>query len=868
MKAKNRKPLDYPTVRGRTPEHELAPELVHDDEPEVSPDLDLAIGDAPSQSLTRPIEIATLSMGGVKPLATLRQEAEDARQETSLSRRVEPPSKSRAAQAQKSDHDNSGTIYAAAAVVSVLWALSPIAFAVGYRLKVAPLQNDHFAMMVFALMAIGPAALVWFAAHMINQSARLAAETRRTRQLTQQMLTPAALAAAGAADAVAEVRTQIENAARMAKEAGERMLSLRHVLAAETAGLSEATTLSAKTSQEMTGTVSREREAMQALALALDAQSAAVTDAIGRQARMVAEASDLAETQLREAEAALTARAADLTTAAVTASDAARGGAEDISRQTARLEVASAGVVEQLREVDEGLSLQRDALTTVSDTLRAEQEDFAVQAESRAAQMAALAAQTKLEAENLGAATQQGTEALRGLIALAVDQFQQMALAAQAERRVIGDTAAKSFEALRAVAGEQRADLEEEIQAAIQNLSAAAAQARIAAQGQVDVAKSKVDQLNEAAFAAGQKANSVFESRMQEARELIEQSAIMAEQAGARSAQRLDEGVNAARAAVSEVERLLSDVSERAGSLSGEAEAQTRKVRDAVEHGMGELLASARRAAEETQAIDAAFQERVKRNYDMLSEAVSLMSADAGAAGGNSQAQRPAAPFTPLRPYEPAPPESAPAVDFAPIRAPLADDSYRPRLRLTPTTSDDDFRTVFEDDSATATPEEPLSMAVGEGSAWTWKDLLGGLSRNAPVVSAAPVAGFKDTATGNEVPDGRRLAAQVMSMGIDAASLLPRSRIDEIAAALQTGDGQGAREVVKRLAPAAIRRLVRRLFSDGSLQAEADSFLERYGTLVREASAKDRHGFLVATLLGSENGRTYLLLDAAAGDLG
>jgi hypothetical protein len=50
------------------------------------------------------------------------------------------------------------------------------------------------------------------------------------------------------------------------------------------------------------------REAMQALSVALDAQSAAITDAIGRQARMVAEASDLAETQLREAEAARGAR--------------------------------------------------------------------------------------------------------------------------------------------------------------------------------------------------------------------------------------------------------------------------------------------------------------------------------------------------------------------------------------------------------------------------------------------------------------------------------------------------------------------------------------------------------------------------------
>jgi hypothetical protein len=864
MKAKKRQSVDFSAAAAEGPAPGTAGSVAPSDPPpEAVPDTDLDINDAPAAPLAPPDIEPALTLDDVKPLATLRKESDGWAAGQSVTPRA-------SAAAKPADTGNGALVWIAATIVAALWAAAPIAFVVGYRQGAVPLQNDMFALAVFALLAVGPALLIFFTAYMLRQGARLSAEARRTRELANQMITPAAIAAAGAADAVAEVRGQIEHAGRVAAEARDRMLSLREALAAETAALSEAAAHSARTTVEMSGTVGREREAMQAMAEALDAQSAAITDAIGRQARMVAEASDLAETQLREAEAALAARAADLTTAAVSASEAARTGAEDVARQAARLEMAGSSVTQQLRAVDESISQQRVALTGIADALRAEQEDFAVQSESRAAQMADLAAQARLGAEDLGDTAVQGAESLRGLIASAAEQFQQLAERSQAEREAISEAAARSFEALRAAAGEQRGDLEQEMKSAIDSLAAAAENARLSAQGQIEVAKSKVDQLNEAAFAAGQRADAVFESRMQEARELIEQSAMMAEQAGARSAQRLDEGVNAARAAVSEVERLLADASARTGALGAEAKAQAAAVREVVEHGMGELLASARRAAEETQAIDAAFQERVKRNYDMLSEAVSLMGAVAGAAGGSANALRAAAPFAPLRPAQPPAPVAiprSPATSTAPVAA-YGDESGRQRLRFTPTDSDEAFRSVFVNEPATESPPEaPLSVPMGEGGAWTWKDLLGGLGRNAPS-GPSPDSGRMTGSGEGESGDGRALASEIAAMGIDAAALLPRSRIDEIAAAVQTGDGRGAREVVKRLAPAAIRRLVRRLFSDRALRDEAEHFRSRYGALVQEAATQDRQGFLVATLLGSDAGRTYLLLDAAAGDLG
>ena len=837
MKAKKHQPLDFSALEAEKLDASAEQREVA---PEAAPDLDLAIDESPTLGLP------PSTLADANPLTAVQADA-------GLGGRTSRKTKA-------ADIGSGGAVYTAAAVVSVLWALAPIAYAIGYRQSVAPLQNDPFAMAVFALLAIGPAALVWVAAYMIRQGMQLAAETRRTRELAEQMLTPAAMAAAGAADAVTAVRAQIESAAQMAADARARMLTLRETLAVETRGLTDATADSARTAVELSASVGQEREALKALSEALDAQSTAITEAIGRQARMVAEASDLAETQLREAEAALTARAADLTSAAGAAADAARTGAEDVARQAAKLEAAGEVVAAQLQTVDDGLNQQRQGIAALAETLRIEQEDFAVQAETRAAQMADFANQARSSVSDISETAAVGAETLRGLIVAASEQLGEIARAGQAEREGLAEEVIRSLDAIKNAAQSDRDDLGEELHQVVESLTAAAEKARSAAQGHVEIAKSHVDQLNEAAFAAGQRADAVFDARLSEARELIEQSAMMAEQAGARSAQHLDQGVAAARAAVNEVERLLTGVSERVGGLQGEAQAQVQAVRDAVEQGLDEMLASARRAAAETQAIDAAFQERVKRNYDMLSEAVSLMSAVGATPSAGPGVLRAAAPFAPLTP--PTAPAAA-AASAPPSAAGPARDASRRRLRLTPTATDEELRTVFDKTESKPAPaaEDP---AADDDSAWTWKDLLGGLSR-AP--AADPSAAEPAQAPSADAHAAEYLIGQIAFMGIDPAALLPRSRIEEIASALQTGDRAGAREVVKRLAPAAIRRLVRKLFSDNQLRSETDRFLARYGSLVDEAAQQDRQGFLIATLLGSDSGRTYLLLDAAVGDL-
>ena len=154
------------------------------------------------------------------------------------------------------------------------------------------------------------------------------------------------------------------------------------------------------------------REAGTALGLNPEVAARLAAQTCVGSARMVAEASDLAETQLREAEAALAARAADLAAAAAEASDAARVGAEDLSRQVARLESAGLGVSDQVAAVEKTLAAQRAALLEVSQALRSEQEDFAAEAETRTAQLTEFVAYTRVGATELSDQAAMGAEIL------------------------------------------------------------------------------------------------------------------------------------------------------------------------------------------------------------------------------------------------------------------------------------------------------------------------------------------------------------------------------------------------------------------------------------------------------------------------
>lgn len=744
-------------------------------------------------------------------------------------------------------------VWAAAFALSVL-ALFPIAYAWGLRDGGMALATDGFAKTVFFVIALLPALFVWAGAGLFRQGQLLATETRRARALAQEMVAPAALAAGEVGEVTTGLREDISAAAEAARSAHQSLSSLRQALAEETQRLSEAASASSRTARELAQALHQERTQMSGLSEALGGQAVKVAEAITQQARMVAEASDLAETQLREAEASLASRTADLTAAAGQASDAARLASEDLTRHVARLETAGLGVADQVRASEQGLSEQRAALMTVAHALRADHSAFAAEAEGQAAQLSNFIADAREVAAGMGQRALEQGETLRRLIAEASERFAELTRTASSEREAFAENAGRSISVVSEAARAERERLEAQARGAVEALSKAVQETQAAAALQAQTARDQVDQLAEAAFSAGQKANQVFEARLGEARALIEGSAQLVEQAGAETARKLETGAVAAREALSELTQMLADIERRTAELPASARRQAQDVRDAVAGSIEALIGQARRTAEETQAIDNAFQERVRRNYEVLNQAVQLMGAVTGAPS-------PAPPTPKAEPAASGPAAQPPAADqpaeaaseLAPEPEPtIARLGLRPRLRLTPTASDQEFTQVFEAASGGARPEEPPAPMAG-ADGWTWKELLSSIDESEGPDRAEDVEAV--------------MLAEVARLGVEIEALLPQPRTDELAAAIQTGDAAGARDVVKGLAPAAIRRLSRRLNGDRKLKSAATGFVGSYRAVLTEAGQRDPRGYMVANLLDTDVGRAFLLADAAVGHL-
>ncbi|HVY33023.1 MAG TPA: polar localization protein TipN [Caulobacteraceae bacterium] len=731
-------------------------------------------------------------------------------------------------------------VYLLAAAATVLWAGGLAAYVVGYRSHLGPFENEPFAATVLALLALAPVGLIWIGAFALRQGVRLMAEARRLQALSDQILGPAALAAAQTGSIVDGIRLEVDSALQTVSQARGQLLQLRHGLAEEAQRLMDAAAGSERAGAHLVKTLGDEREGFAALSGRLDVQASDIGDAIARHARMVAEASDLAQAQIHEAEAALAARAADLAAAAGEATDAARIAGDDLSRQAVRLEAAGVSVGEQVQMIEEGLGQQRAALVSLAQTMRTDQEDLAVNFETQKAQFLEILRQSELESQQLSSAAVRGADVLRDLIGQAADQLRELGEQAQTERDLLGGAGLQSLGAFSEAAAFERRALEEETQRAIAELSAAAEAAHKAAETASEAAKRKVEDLSEAAFAAGQQADSAFEERLAQAQGLIERSVSLVDEAGARSAAKLDQGVGAARSALDALQRSLAEIDARTARLPADAEARGLQIKVALDTATEALLGSARTAAAELQAIDDAFQDRVKRNYEMLSEAVRLMGvigggAAARASGGLTPAPRPPRPSA-LRP-EPA---------LRPRLSEASTPEPRRRLKLTPTASDEAVSTVFEPaaDRRAAEPE-------GDGDSWSWSDLLSSLDGDA-----------EDAGELEEI-----LVEEIRALGVDPIALFPAARIDDIATALETGDVGGAREIAHRQAPAAIRKLARRVLSDKLLRSQADRFVQQQSARLSDALRQGQTRLAIARALGTETGRAYLMFDAAIGDL-
>ena len=772
--------------------------------------------------------------------------------------------------------------YLVAGVAAAAWAGALIAFVVGFQSHYGAFDYAPLQIVVLLGLCLLPALFMGLAAFAFRQGAQLAAETRRARTLADEMVIPVALAADHAGGAADAVRREIERIATSAAAARQELMALREVVGAESAGLANSAAEVERSTRAMAATLGRERDELASAARVLKNQSDAMVEAFARQSGNIKEASDLAETQLREAEASLASRAADLSLAASDAGAVAVRSAQELARQSELLDTAGHEISTRLERLHDGLHTEREAITVLADALRSDQEDLAARLETGAAQLSEAGALARSGGHALSESSATTIETLRALSAEVADEVRALTEAARREQAAADDQARQAFEQLSESARQHYEALETRTTEGLARMGEAAEAARGVVASHLEsvavAAGTQLEALGQIAAAVGQQADQNFENRLTAARGLIEQSSTLVDEAGRQSAERIEAGLAGVREMVGQLDHLLAEVEARVAKLPAETDARIDAVRDVVARGVEDLTAAAHKAADETQAIDQMFQERVRRNYDVLNEAVQLIGRVAGGVAAPSQPAKPApkaepapAPALPLRAAA-APPAHVddplrdlerPRPPAAPAEPTASEAGLRPKLKLSPTPADTAFKSVFTQPSlnpprpgqagdAATPPTRRDAQASADGSdEWTWKDLLSSIEEQ-PLDD--------DSLT-------EQLVGEIEALGLDVGALLPRARIEEIAAALTTGDAAGAREVVRRLAPAAVRRLSRRVLTDKVLRAHADRYVRHYEGLLNSSASDDRAGHQTAALLGSESGRAFLLLDAAVGDL-
>lgn len=732
-------------------------------------------------------------------------------------------------------------VYLTAGLAAALWA-GGVASWGAFEIGSGGLALEPLRLALLALIALAPAGLALLLAHAVRQGAGLAAETRRARELSEALVAPTALAARETGEVLHGLKADIDQAALAAERARSDMALLRQALAEETARLNEAAESAGRTARRLAEQLGREREGLDVLGRTLDAQADGVIQAVERQAAMVGDASDLAQAQLREAEAALAARAADMAAAAGEAQDAARLASDDLARQTLRLENAGSGVAEQIQAVEEGLGQQRAALVSTALTLRTDQEDFSAQVESQRAQLTEQLSAVRAATGDLGQTAVGAEETLRDLVEAAADQFR--ALIDMSQREADGfDNATKiALDRFEALAADARDTLVEETRRALAALQATAEESRAAAASAADQAQFRADRLGEALFDAAQKADQAADARVESARRIVLESADLVDQAGEQTAQRLEQTLEHVSQALARIDSAMAELDERAARLPEQAQSRIEAMRAAVEGGLQALSAASHKAAEDTEALDAGFQERVRRNYEMLTETVRLM----GVATGESAAARRRVSETPeTGADEPRASATAPTPGLRPAQAPEGRGfGLRNRLGLA---------------SPPAPGPGPSTSPRAQPAAMDWSDLVG--EGEAPLELDRPVL---DAAEAQALTE--RITLSIRRMGVDPNALLPRARVQEAAEAVSAGQAGQARQIVRRVAPAAVRSVSRRVLSDPALQADAESYVREFSRALADYA---RAGDVAAVMnrLSSDGGRAFLLLDAAVGDL-
>lgn len=676
--------------------------------------------------------------------------------------------------------------------LAILWIAGCAAYVVGYAGLSALAASTPAQIGGLAFVAFGPALFVLMAGIAARQMVRFSAEARVMTRAANRLTRPERLVEEETRNLSTVLVAEVARVNTGMDAALARLGAMEEVIRHHADSLAVAATKAGEQSRSLIDDLRAEREALTALADVLDTKAKMIADAIGEQSRMVARAAELAEGAALEGKHRIEAGVAALheaSDAVLTGSDKA---AETLQAQRQKLDALAATFAEQGQALTRLYDTHRDEIGEASRTLREEQKRIASALDFHRAELGELVKVAGAGAEEISAATRAGGETLRK----AVDE-------ALGQARQLGDMVLSRTESM---AERQSARLAALDDAAVRARAASEA-ATAAMDAQAAAIQARVEQLGESTFEAADRAERVFERRLDEASRAVERVARLADDADAALAARFERSLETWRNQLAEVERRIDAVGENLGQVPDAARERVTELETSVRRGIENLRAAARSAADEAREIDSALQARMRHNYELLSEFVLRI-------GAVSDRVRPA-PELPRREERAA-------------REPASD----------------------------LTREAPRQPASTFESGLSWRDIVSGLreSEDGPRTPRRP-------ADEDQRIEVRKDTAE--ALGADPSALTPAAARDAAHARRSAGI-DAMRETIREHAREHVALLARTIERDDALRARVRRLVDTTEDVVSAAAREDRPDRLIE-ILSSTAGRGYLLLSAALG---
>ncbi|WP_421790985.1 hypothetical protein [Hyphobacterium sp.] len=501
---------------------------------------------------------------------------------------------------------------------ALLWTAGTLAYLAAYTGidLTDPLATHTPAQLTgLAVFAIGPALLMIMAALIIRELRKTVDRTRGVERALVRLSAPAEAAEAEVRSLSGAITGEIDRINSSLESALARLAAMEEVIRHHADTLEQSAGDARDRAEHLLESLRSERERLQEVSDSMDDKAALIAAAISDQSRMVAAAAEVAGETAGEAERRLRESAEALTGAGNLIADSAQSASGSMEKRISELRDMSVQLDSRTGDLESAYKTHRMRLDEAGEALRLEQEKIAAALDFHRAELDVMAKTARDGADALNDAAKQGAGTFSETVDAALSRARDMAEEVRREAEKTSQSQQAALDAL---------------QAAAETAGKASEAAGKALDEQTRLVESRIETINEKAFDAARRADEAFESRLKEAEKLTSRAALAADEAAESVKRRMETVLASAKNEAASIEREIEKLSDKLAELPESAQQRAKEASDALRRGLEGLNAAALAAAEEAQEIDAAFQSRIRQNYELLSDFMLKMGSVAG----------------------------------------------------------------------------------------------------------------------------------------------------------------------------------------------------------------------------------------------